>query len=221
MNRYIARLGLAVFVALARWSVGQADTDIWKVAVGNWETGTSWVDGTTPGNSDSATFNLAGIHTATFGVTPAIIQDLTVSAGTVAFQSSGGIQNLQVKSGSGTQTVTVTGATTSLTLGTAPSDALNLSTGGDVTIASGGVLQTNPGSTLSLAANRTTTITSGGRAIFAGDYDFTTPTNATYNISGPTSLLQTISSDLVHLGNTLQIIFAPSAPFAINKALQP
>src|SRR3954470_9341148 len=95
----------------------QAASDVWdgNGAVppnGIWGTGTNWGDNTTPGNSDTATFNLANTYTVTFNANPLAIQALTVSAGDVTFTSSGGARTLPVNSASGGQDVTINGGST-------------------------------------------------------------------------------------------------------------
>jgi T5SS/PEP-CTERM-associated repeat protein len=57
-----------------------AGEDIWKTAAdGVWGAGASWVDNTTPVDSDEATFNLPGTYTATFNADPQPISRLTVT----------------------------------------------------------------------------------------------------------------------------------------------
>jgi fibronectin-binding autotransporter adhesin len=134
---YIASLSFLFSFSLngAAW----AANDVWdNNPGGNWENGLNWVDGSTPGTGDTATFNLAATYSATFGVAPTAIQALTVSAGTVTFQSSGGAKTLNVNSG-GVQDVAVTGASTLLTLGTS-GNPLNLTAGDDLSVQSGATL---------------------------------------------------------------------------------
>ena len=137
-RRAVFRLGW-LFVVATYASVASAANDVWdNNPGGNWETGANWTDGSTPGTGDTATFNLAATYPVTFGVAPTAIQALTVSAGTVTFQSSGGAKTLNVNSG-GVQDVAVTGASTLLTLG-ASLNPLNLTAGDDLSVQSGATL---------------------------------------------------------------------------------
>src|SRR5690349_6047858 len=99
-----ARLVRAVAVAAVTLPTAraQAAADVWdNNPGGNWENGANWADNSTPGNADTATFNLAATYSVTFGVAPAAIQNLTVSAGTVTFASSGGAKTLSVNAAGG------------------------------------------------------------------------------------------------------------------------
>ena len=143
-RRAVFRLGW-LFVVATYASVASAANDVWdNNPGGNWETGANWTDGSTPGTGDTATFNLAATYPVTFGVAPTAIQALTVSAGTVTFQSSGGAKTLNVNSG-GVQDVAVTGASTLLTLG-ASLNPLNLTAGDDLSVQSGATLNVVVGS---------------------------------------------------------------------------
>src|SRR5262245_37253625 len=111
-------IGSLVIVGIAI-SSAQAANDVWDNTPGvNWATGANWVDGSTPGVNDSATFNLAQSYSVTFSADPAVIQALSVTAGTVTFQSSGGARTLALTAGAGSQDLIVSGATTALNLGT-------------------------------------------------------------------------------------------------------
>jgi hypothetical protein len=71
---------LAAFAAFFAASPALAAQDSWKTpASGVWGAGLSWADGTTPGASDSETFNLHGTYTATFNADPSPIQALTLT----------------------------------------------------------------------------------------------------------------------------------------------
>jgi T5SS/PEP-CTERM-associated repeat protein len=113
----------------------------------NWSFGPSWVDNSTPGNSDTATFNIAATYTVSFSVTnPASIQALTVSSGNVTFASTSSTgRTLSVNSASGSQDVSITGATTFFTLGS-PSNAVNLVAGDDLSVQNDAVLTAQFGS---------------------------------------------------------------------------
>ncbi len=55
----------------------------------NWSFDPSWVDNSSPGNSDTATFNIADTYTVSFSVNNLdAIQALTVSSGHVTFAST-------------------------------------------------------------------------------------------------------------------------------------
>ncbi len=130
-------IGVAVFVLS---SVASAASDVWdNIPGGNWENSANWTDGSTPGISDTATFNLPQSYLVTFGVDPAVIQSLSVTAGTVALRSSGGARTLNLTAGAGNQDIVVSGATTALTLGTA-SNPLHLNAGDDLAIRNGATL---------------------------------------------------------------------------------
>src|ERR1041385_6338890 len=67
----------SVFAAVSAVSIAGAvstafgNADSWKTATsGAWGVGTNWVDGTTPGNSDTANFNVFGSYTVTFSAAP-------------------------------------------------------------------------------------------------------------------------------------------------------
>ena len=132
----------------------RAAADVWdNNPGGNWENNFNWADNTAPGTGDTATFNLAATYPVTFGVAPTAIQSLTVSAGTVTFQSSGGAKTLNVNSG-GAQDVLISGASTLLTLG-ASLNPLNLTAGDDLSVQSGATLEALFGS--DVVANDLTT----------------------------------------------------------------
>ncbi len=130
-------------------STTHAANDFWDgnglvPPVGVWSVGANWVDNTTPGNSDTANFNIGSTYPVTFNADPLAIQALTVSAGSLVFQSSGGARTLLVNSATGGQDVTVsTGA--QLILGAAGSP-LSITAGDDLLVQSGAILQTRFGS---------------------------------------------------------------------------
>jgi fibronectin-binding autotransporter adhesin len=135
---------LASALASSTW----AADDTWKTAASsNWETGSSWTDGSTPGNADMATIGQNGAYTVTFGATPAAIQQLSVNNGAnVTFQSSGGaIQTLSVNAIGGSKTVNLAGGGTTLTLGTS-NHTFNLTAGSSLSVQSGSKLQAQFGS---------------------------------------------------------------------------
>ncbi len=146
--RTVACSIVGVLFALALASSTWAADDTWKTAAsGNWETGSSWTDGSTPGNSDTATVGQNGTYTVTFGATPAAIQQLSVNNGAnVTFQSSGGaMQTLSVNASGGSKTVNLSGSGTTLTLGTS-NHTLNLTAGSSLSVQSGSKLQVQFGS---------------------------------------------------------------------------
>jgi fibronectin-binding autotransporter adhesin len=145
LRRAVCLASLSFFLNLALCAATWAANDTWdNNPGGNWENGLNWADGSTPGSGDTATFNLAATYAATFGVAPAAIQALTVNAGTVTFQSSGGAKTLSVNSG-GSQDVIVTGGSTTLTLG-ASLNPLNLTAGDDLSVQSGATFEARFGS---------------------------------------------------------------------------
>ncbi len=137
----ILQIATVTLLAAAAVSPGaRAGNDIWDNNPGiNWENGANWVDGSTPGINDTATFNLAQIYTVTFAADPAVIQALSVTAGTVTFRSSGGARTLNLTAGAGSQDLFVTGATTILNVGAA-SNPLHFNIGDDISIQNGGTL---------------------------------------------------------------------------------
>ena len=142
-------LFIGILYALALASSALAADDTWKTATsGNWETGGSWTDGSTPGNSDTATVGQNGTYTVTFGAAPAAVQQLSVNNGANAtFQTSGGggVQTLSVNAGGGSQTVNLTGSGTILTLGTS-NHPLNLTAASSLSVQGGSKLQAQFGS---------------------------------------------------------------------------
>ena len=84
----IDRAFCVCFVTLVCASLAHANNDEWKNPVGGTvETDTNWLDGSTPGNGDQATFDKAGTYTVRFSGTPATIQDLFVSGGNVTLNN--------------------------------------------------------------------------------------------------------------------------------------
>jgi hypothetical protein len=139
----LAALTLIVFFTLP--TLSHAANDVWDTASsGLWSTNANWLDNTTPGNADTATFNLAGAYTATFISNPAAIQALTVTGPNLTLASSSGPRTLNVNSATGGQDVIVNGSAT-LTLGTA-AGPVHLTVGDDLTVNGGSTLQVNSGS---------------------------------------------------------------------------
>jgi T5SS/PEP-CTERM-associated repeat protein len=127
---------------------------------GVWGTGNNWVDNSAPGPSDTATFNVPQTYAVTFAAHPPAIQNLTVSAGTVTFQNSGGVKTLNVNSG-GEMDAVVSAAT--LNLGTTANTLpINLTVGDDLILDSGGILNINAGSVATVSAGGELSIKSGG-----------------------------------------------------------
>jgi fibronectin-binding autotransporter adhesin len=166
--RAVACSIVGVLFASALASSTWAADDTWKTAAsGNWETGSSWTDGSTPANADTATIGQNGAYTVTFGATPAAIQQLSVNNGTnVTFQSSGGaIQTLSVNASGGSKTVNLSGSGTTLTLGTS-NHTLNLTAGSSLSVQSGSKLQVQFGS--DVAASDLSSSGLGGTVIVDG-----------------------------------------------------
>src|SRR5262245_47451854 len=132
-TRRIANVTLVAVMIMSAAPVNAAN-DVWDgngatPPNGFWGTGANWVDNSTPGNVDTATFNLASTFNVTFNTAPAAIQGLTASAGNVTITSSGGVQTLAVNSAGGGQDVIVNGGAT-LSLGTS-GNPLHLTVGDD------------------------------------------------------------------------------------------
>ena len=142
MTRFLAAVPILMLLAdLASISTAKAASDTWKFGLnGNWETGGSWTDGTTPTNADSATLGFASTYTVTFGVAPVGIQNLTVNnGGTVTFTSSGGVKTLNVTA-AGPQSLNLVGPGTTLNLGTS-GNPMNLNLGADLSAQNASTLQ--------------------------------------------------------------------------------
>jgi hypothetical protein len=146
MTRSVARFALGSIVLLMRGSIAQAANDVWDGNGGvppsnNWNVATSWVDNSTPGSSDTATFNIADTYTVSFSANPNAIQALTISSGVVTFASTSSTgRTLSVNSATGTQDVSITGASTLVILGTSPSNDVSLTIGDDLSVQNDAVL---------------------------------------------------------------------------------
>src|SRR2546423_6218929 len=117
------------------------NADSWKtIANGIWGTGANWVDGTTPGNTDSANFNLFGSYTVTFNAAPLDIQNLSVPQGAVIFTSSGGAKTLNVTAAAGSVDLNMSGSFTGFFLGTS-GNSMHLVLGDDLSVQSSSTLQ--------------------------------------------------------------------------------
>src|SRR5688572_31875846 len=141
---------LCVLVGLLLPVVARAANDTWDgnggaPPNGTWGVGNNWVDNTTPGNSDTAAFNSNDTYTVQFNAAPLAIQGLTVSVGDVTFESNGGPFTLPVNSATGGQDLSVSGAGTSLVLGTT-GRPLNLTVGDSLSVQSGGTIEARFGS---------------------------------------------------------------------------
>jgi T5SS/PEP-CTERM-associated repeat protein len=143
----------ALVVITATASYPKAAADVWdgNGAVppnNNWNFDPSWDDNTAPGNTDTATFNIAATYTVSFSVTnPDAIQALTVSSGNVTFASTSSTgRTLRVNSASGTQDISITGASTSLTLGAAPSNDVSLIAGDNLSVQNDAIITAQFGS---------------------------------------------------------------------------
>ncbi|MCI0333394.1 MAG: autotransporter adhesin family protein [Planctomycetes bacterium] len=167
MTRFCAGFGRYVVVAAAAWwlvssSPAPAANDIWDGNFPNitdnlWGTGANWVDNTTPGNNDTATFN--GGATVFFNANPAAIQGLTVSAGNVTFTSSGGERTLAVNPPGAAAFVLLSGG--ALLLGTS-GNPLHIAGIFDLTVRNGSVLNLNHGSDVMIFDNLVVAATGGG-----------------------------------------------------------
>jgi hypothetical protein len=78
MRRPFSRRAICALVVFWIPLNSHAANDIWDAngAVppnGVWGTGPNWADNSTPGNSDTATFNLANTYTVTFNANPLAI----------------------------------------------------------------------------------------------------------------------------------------------------
>ena len=125
------------------------NADSWKTAVsGNWAVGTNWVDGSTPGNGDSANFNVFGSYTVTFSASPVDIQSLSVLQGTMILNSSGGVKTLSIDVASGGQNLNVSGANTGFFVGTS-SNAMAVTMNHALSVQSGSTMQIGFGSHVS------------------------------------------------------------------------
>src|SRR5262249_31394568 len=110
---------LAAVSILGPASIAFGNADSWKTASsGTWGVGSNWVDGTTPGNGDTATFNVFGSYTVTFNAAPADIQAMSVQQGTAIMTSTGGAKTLNLSAAAGAQDLFVSGGSTGLFLGT-------------------------------------------------------------------------------------------------------
>src|SRR5882724_11145288 len=141
MVRRAAFLFGALVVIAASLPHARAANDVWDgnglvPPSNNWSLGASWVDNSTPGNNDTATFNINDSYTVSFTVNNNdAIQALTISSGNVTFASaSSTARTLPVNSASGTQDVLITGSSTRLTLGASPANAINLLIGDDLSV---------------------------------------------------------------------------------------
>ena len=150
-----------LLIATLPTSLAHASAYMWtNSSGGDWNGGLppggNWNFAGSPGGGDSATFNLSANYTVSFSSSPSPIQDLTVSAGSVTYVSSGagGANTLSVNSSTGgNQTTTITGAATSLTLSAPPSgNPLNLTTGNTMSIQSGAHLSALFGSQINAGA---------------------------------------------------------------------
>src|SRR5262245_2912196 len=178
----------AAILVLSPASHALAGADVWdgngaSPPNGVWGTDANWADNTTPGNADTATFNIANSYNVTFNAAPAAIQALTTSAGNVTFTSSGGAQTLAVNSASGGQDVTVNGGAT-LSLGTS-GNPVHLTAGDDLVVNGNGTLNVNFGSDVStLDLLLGTGGLAGGTIVVDGSGSSLNRTGTTNNIMG-------------------------------------
>ena len=161
MTRFNASFKPYAFMVAAAWwlpssAPALAANDFWDTAAsGVWQTGSNWLDNTTPAGGDTATFNLAGAYMVTFNGTPPAIRVLGLSNGVNATFTSigaaaGQISTLRVNSASGSQNVHIQSGS-NLSLGTSgglftPSKPLHLTVGNVLSVASGSTLNVRFGS---------------------------------------------------------------------------
>jgi T5SS/PEP-CTERM-associated repeat protein len=153
-------------------SVAHAANDVWDAnglipPTGIWSTNANWVDNITPGNADTATFNLAAAYTVIFNTDPLAIQALTVTGTVPTFTSSvGDAWTLAVTSASGGQDVTISGSV--LTLGTA-GNPLHMTVGDNLTVNGGAVLNAFAGSQVNTLDLLLATVNGGGNGVVVVD----------------------------------------------------
>src|SRR5262249_3325437 len=151
---HVLPIALAAGTLAATASAAMANGYIWTNPLGGDWSSLNWNFAGPPGPNDSATFNLSGAtYTVSFNfLPPSPIQDLNVAAGNVALSGGAGATTLNVTSTSGgNQNVTVSGPTTSLTLGISGAvggSPMNLAAGKAVYIQNGAALNTLVGSQL-------------------------------------------------------------------------
>ena len=152
MRRFLPLAALGFFgfcLSLANPSGTLGDTILWNTGTsGNWEVGTNWSTGNTPGNNDSATFSVTGTYNVTFGVNPASIQRLIVSAGAVTLQSNGTLKTLGTDAVGGNNSVFVQGTTTTLNLGGSTSNTMALFVPSNIAVGAGGTFVVRAASTV-------------------------------------------------------------------------
>src|SRR5687768_17141358 len=85
-QRHLTALGLFALIvcAMSFGSNAHAANDVWDAnglnpPSGLWGNNLNWADNTTPGNSDTATFNLGAVYTVIFNANPLAIQALTAT----------------------------------------------------------------------------------------------------------------------------------------------
>jgi hypothetical protein len=165
--------GLAVFAC----AVGAvANNDVWQFAVsGNWGDGFRWVDGSTPGPADTATFDKPGTYIVTFNANPLAIQALSVTDGSVTFTGGGVARQLNVNA-SGSNTVTIAGGST-LALSTSGSSvhlngisSLNVGSGLNTSqfLVNFGSHVSTPGTNLGLTGNGTMIVDGANSDLISG-----------------------------------------------------
>src|SRR5262245_58641551 len=153
MSRRAALWFAALVTVATSPPLARAAPDVWDgnglvPPNNNWSLGASWADNSTPGNNDTATFNINDTYTVFFTVNNMdAIQALTVSSGNVTFASgSTTARTLPINSASGTQDVLITGGSTRLNLGASPANAINLLIGDDLSVQNDAVLEAQFGS---------------------------------------------------------------------------
>src|SRR5262249_8665179 len=130
-------------------STAYGNADSWKTAAnGFWAIGSNWADGSTPGNSDTANFNVFGSYTVTFNAVPVDIQGLSVFQGTAILNSSGGAKTLNVTVAAGQKDLVAAGANTGLFIGST-GNPMNLAIGHDLAVQTGATVGVLSGSHVS------------------------------------------------------------------------
>jgi T5SS/PEP-CTERM-associated repeat protein len=209
---WIAGLALLLPATFARAAADFWDGNGTSPPNGFWGTGNNWGDDSTPGNGDTATFNIANTYAVTFNANPLAIQALTNSAGIVTFASSGGTRILLVNSASGGQDVTVNGGAT-LSLGTS-GNPLHLTVGDDLAVNNNGTLNVSFGSqvnTLDLLL-ATTGANTGGTIVVDGTgsaLNRTGTDQTTLGLTSNTASLAYRNNATGDIDGTLQVLNSP------------
>ena len=212
MTRFMARIVLGLVSLLVfGGSIAHAATDSWIGGTGFWTNlpgnpnpappnqTTWWSLLHPPGTSDSASFTIPATYAAIVTGTPPSFEDLSLTAGALTLESDGDgfIPNLNVTSTTaGTQTISVSGASTALNLGTSNAlsslvvntNTLNVQSGATVKVLTGSQLNTSANSLAGGALINGTVIVDGTGAKFTSGIAVTN-TDQTQVGSGGTGAL--------------------------------